>query len=146
MPRDAALLDRALLGRVALMAPTIAALTFGWFAWRLAEGAPEALVRSETFTLLAMCCWFNVLNCQSATASALGPRLLANHWLAGGLALSIALQIAVLQVPALGALFHAQPLQASTLLPLAALASTVLWVEELRKLRVRRRRHAGGTA
>ena len=146
VPRDAALLDRALLGRVALMAPTIAALTFGWFARRLAEGAPEALVRSETFTLLAMCCWFNVLNCQSATASALGPRLLANRWLAGGLALSIALQIAVLQVPALGALFHAQPLQASTLLPLAALASTVLWVEELRKLRGRRRRPAEGTA
>jgi magnesium-transporting ATPase (P-type) len=67
---------RPLLGascwRVALMTPMIAAVTFGWFAWRLSQGVPEALVRTETFTVLAMCCWFNVLNCQSATASALG--------------------------------------------------------------------------
>ena len=56
-------------------------------------------MRSETFTLLAMCCWFNVLNCQSATARRWPAAAGLIHWLAGGLALSIALQIAVLQVP-----------------------------------------------
>jgi Ca2+-transporting ATPase len=133
-----------MLGRVALMTPMIAAVTFGWFAWRLAEGVPEPLVRTETFTVLAICQWFNVLNCQSATASALGPRLLRNRWLAGGLALSVALQVAVLYVPAMNALFHTVPLPASSLLPLLALASAVLWMEELRKLVVRasRRRAA----
>ncbi|GAB4037852.1 MAG: cation-translocating P-type ATPase [Rubrivivax sp.] len=139
VPRDDPLLGRELLQRVALMTPLIAGVTFGWFAWRLAGGAPEALVRTETFTLLAMCAWFNVLNCQSATASALGPRLLRNPWLAGGLALSVALQAAVLYVPAMNALFHTEPLAPASLLPLLALASTVLWAEELRKLFVRRR-------
>jgi Ca2+-transporting ATPase len=33
----------------------IAAVTFGWFAWRLGEGAALEIVRTETFTVLAMC-------------------------------------------------------------------------------------------
>ena len=33
----------------------------------------------------------------------------------------------------MNALFHTVPLPAATLLPLVALASAVLWVEELRK-------------
>lgn len=140
VPRDDRLLGPELLARVALMTPMIAAVTFGWFAWRISQGAPEMPVRSETFTLLAMCAWFNVLNCQSATASALGPRLLRNPWLAGGLTLSVALQAAVLYVPAMNALFHTVPLPPASLLPLLALASLVLWVEELRKLIVRRSR------
>ena len=138
VPRDDRLLGWPLLQRVLLMTPLIAAVTFGWFAWRLSAGAPEALVRTETFTVLAMCQWFNVLNCQSATASALGPRLLRNRWLAAGLSLSVALQAAVLYVPALNTLFHTVPLPLESLLPLLALASAVLWAEELRKLVVRR--------
>ena len=140
VPRDDRLLGWALLQRVLLMTPLIAAVTFGWFAWRLSHGVPEALVRTETFTVLAMCQWFNVLNCQSATASALGPRLLRNHWLAAGLTLSVALQAAVLYVPALNSLFHTVPLPLQSLVPLLALASCVLWAQELRKLVVRRRR------
>ena len=138
VPRNDRLLGRALLQRVALMTPMIAAVTFGWFAWRLSQGVPEALVRTETFTVLAMCQWFNVLNCQSERASALGPRLLRNPWLAGGLSLSIALQAAVIYLPPMNELFHTVPLPLSSLLPLLLLASAVLWVEELRKLWVRR--------
>ena len=33
----------------------------------------STLVRTETFTLLAMCQWFNVLNCQSASALGAAP-------------------------------------------------------------------------
>jgi Ca2+-transporting ATPase len=146
VPRDDRLLGAALLRRVALMTPTIALVTFGWFAWRLSQGAPEALVRTETFTVLALCQWFNVLNCQSARASALGPRLLRNRWLAGGLALGVALQAAVLYVPAMNALFHTVPLPLASLLPLAGVASLVLWVEELRKLLARLARPAGAAA
>ncbi|MCD0420873.1 HAD-IC family P-type ATPase [Rubrivivax sp. JA1024] len=137
VPRDDRLLGTALLRRVALMTPMIAAVTFGWFAWRLSQGVPEDLVRTETFTVLAMCQWFNVLNCQSATASALGARLLRNRWLVGGLSLSVALQAAVLYLPPMNALFHTVPLPPASLLPLLALASLVLWAEEARKLRAR---------
>jgi Ca2+-transporting ATPase len=134
VPRADRLLSWSLLKRVLLMTPLIAAVTFGWFAWRLSMGEPEALVRTETFTVLAMCQWFNVLNCRSATRSALGRGLLSNPWLAGGLTLSVLLQAAVIYVPALNELFHTEPLPLASLLPLLALASCVLWVEELRKL------------
>lgn len=138
VPRTDPLLDRMLLQRVALMATVTVAVCFGWFAGRLAAGGDIAAVRTETFTLLAMCQWFNVLNCQSATRTSLGPALLRNRWLLGGLVLSIALQLAVLYLPVMNAMLHTVPLPGWTLLLLAALASTVLWGEELRKLVARR--------
>jgi Ca2+-transporting ATPase len=141
--RDDALLSRAMLARVALMTPAIAGVTFGWFAWRLSNGVPEDLARTETFTLLAMCQWFNVLNCESATASALRLGVARNPWLLGGLALSVLLQGLVLYAPPLNDLFHTVPLAPASLLPLLAAASLVLWAEEARKLLTRRRMAAG---
>ncbi|MGA0610774.1 cation-translocating P-type ATPase [Caldimonas sp. KR1-144] len=131
--RDGALLDAAMLMRAAAMAAATVAIVFGWFSWRLAQGADEALVRCESFTLLAMCQWFNVLNCRSQRRSAWSGRLWRNPWLLGGLAVSVALQAAVLYAPALNRLFHTQALPPSTLALLLVLASGVLWVEEARK-------------
>ncbi|MDP1650085.1 MAG: HAD-IC family P-type ATPase [Rubrivivax sp.] len=139
VPRDDRLLSREMLLRVALMTPMIAAVSFGWFAWRMGQGLPVDIVRTETFTVLAMCQWFNVLNCQSATRSALRLGLLGNPWLLGGLTLSVALQGLVLYSPPMNALFHTVPLAATALLPLVVLASAVLWAEELRKAIVRAR-------
>jgi len=133
VPRDDPLFSRTMLVRTALMALTAAAVAFAWFAWRLREGAPIDLVRTEVFTLVAVTQWFNVINCQSATASALRLGLLRNRWLLGGLVLSVALQAAVLYAPPLNAMFHTVPLAPAALLPIVALASSVLWVEELRK-------------
>jgi Ca2+-transporting ATPase len=139
VPRDDRLLGPDLLWRMAVMTPVAAAATFGWFAWRLDQGVALDLVRTETFTVLVMCQWFNVLNCESATRTALGPALLRNPWLFGGLALSVLLQVAVLYAPALNAMFHTVPVPLEQLLPMAAVASVVLWAEELRKWLVRRR-------
>jgi magnesium-transporting ATPase (P-type) len=136
--RNDRLLGAEMLKRVALMTPLIAGVTFGWFAWRLGQGTALELVRTETFTVLAMCQWFNVLNCQSASASALGLRIVRNRWLLGGLSLSVLLQAVVLYAPPMNALFHTVPLPLESLLPLLGLASLVLWLEEARKLLVRR--------
>ncbi|MBU6441960.1 MAG: HAD-IC family P-type ATPase [Betaproteobacteria bacterium] len=149
--RDQPLLDRAMLGRIALLAPVAVALTFGWFAWRLTSGLAYELVQTETFTLLALCQWFNALNCQSASASALRLGVLRNRWLLGGFALSVVLQAGVLYLPLLNRLFHTVPLPLDDLLGIAVAASGVLWVEELRKAWVRWRvraaaRGAGGVA
>ena len=135
--RGERLLDREMLKRVALMTPAIAGVTLGWFAWRLSTGAPLELVRTETFTVLAMCQWFNVLSCRSATRSALEPGLFRNPWLLGALALSVGLQALVIYVPPFNSLFHTVPLPLASLLPLALVASLVLWVEEARKLLLR---------
>ena len=102
--RDEPLVDRGMLVRVALMAGASVLATFGWFAWRVGQGLPLELVRTETFTVLAVCQWFNVLNCRSATRSALHFGLLQNPWLLGGLLLSVLLQAAVIYAPPLNAL------------------------------------------
>ncbi len=124
--------------------PVIAAVTFGWFAWRIGQGAALELVRTETFTVLAMCQWFNVLNCQSATRSALRLGVLSNPWLLGGLSLSVLLQVAVIYFEPMNTLFHTAPLPPTTLLALLALTSLVLWAEELRKWAFRLRRGRQG--
>jgi Ca2+-transporting ATPase len=46
----------------------------------------------------------------------------------------------------MNALFHTVPLPLASLLPLAGVASLVLWVEELRKLLARLARPAGAAA
>ncbi len=134
VPRDDRLLSNTMLRRVALLVPAAVAATFGWFVWRQAQGVPFDVVRTETFTVLAMCQWFNVLNCQSDTHSALRLRILRNPWLLGGLLISVMLQIAVLYWAPLNELFHTVPIAPADLLPLVAVASLVLWTEELRKL------------
>ncbi|MBT9594944.1 MAG: cation transporting ATPase C-terminal domain-containing protein [Vitreoscilla sp.] len=120
-----------MLRRVALMMPLIAAATFDWFAWRLGQGAALEIVRTETFTVLAMCQWFNVSNCQSAGVSALGPRIVRNRWLLGGLLLSVLLQALVLYAPPMNALLE------TVLVPQLVMASAALWAEHARKLWVR---------
>ena len=83
VPRNDRLLSGEMLRRVALMTPMIALATFGWFVWRQAGDMPYEMVRTETFTVLAVCQWFNVLNCQSATRSALQLRHLPQPLAAG---------------------------------------------------------------
>jgi magnesium-transporting ATPase (P-type) len=142
LPRDAALLDREMLTRAALMALTAAATAFAWYAWRLHAGVAIELVRTEVFTLVALTQWFNAINCGSPWRSAFAAGWRNNRWLAGGLALSVLLQAAVLELPSLNVWFYTQPLPWTTLLALLALAGTVLWGEEARKLLLRRRMHA----
>jgi len=139
IPRDEPLLTRALLARMALMTSAIAVSTLGWLVVRIAAGIPEAQARSEAFTLLAICEWFNVLNCRSATKSALSPGLLRNRWLVGGLVAGNALQAAVIFWTPLGRVFHTVPFGMAEVFALGAVGSLVLWVEEIRKLFARRR-------
>ena len=128
------LLTRALLKRVLLMTPVMAASTFGYFIWRLSADIPFAQVQTETFTVLAACQWFNVLNCQSATQSVFSNRLIKNKWLIGGLLIGILLQFSVIYSETMNKLFHTVPIPPADFLPIIAAASLVLWFEESRKL------------
>lgn len=138
--RGASLLSRALLSRLVPMSLTIAAVTAGWLAWGTSAGWDSAQVRTGTFFALTVCDWFNLLNCRSATRSVFSRHQGPNGWLAIGLAVSVALQLAVMYVPWLTGLFHTAPLPLSHLAAIVGLGSLVLWIEELRKLALRRRR------
>jgi Ca2+-transporting ATPase len=134
VPADEPLLTRVMLARLAVLTPTIVAIVLGWFVWRLqVDEVPLAVVRSEAFTLLVVCEWFNVLNCRSHMHSALDLRGLGNRWLLGGLVVGNLLQVAVVFVPACQGVFHTVAFDAGTVIAIGAAASLVLWIEEARK-------------
>jgi potassium/sodium efflux P-type ATPase len=92
--------------------------------------------RTAAFTTLVLAQLFNCFNARSERASAF-RRLFVNPWLWGAIALSLALQVAVVHVPFLNTAFGTVPLALDQWLSCAALASVVLWYGELRKLLAR---------
>lgn len=138
IPVNQPLLDRALLSRIPLMVLASVISTFGWFVYRLSQGIPIAQVQTETFTVLAVCQWFNVLNCRSALRSAFSWDLLKNPWLIGGLIIGNLLQVAVIYWPPLSQFFHTVPIGTEQFFAIGVVASLVLWAEELRKFIARK--------
>ena len=75
----------------------------------------------------------NAFNSRSETTSAFA-HLFANPWLWGAIALSLLLQVAVVNLDFLNLAFGTVPLAFDQWLVCAAMASVVLWYSELRKL------------
>src|SRR5690606_40758233 len=92
--------------------------------------------RTMAFMTIFFYSMFNVFNARSEERSAFAG-LFSNALLWGAIALSVALQAAVLHVPFLQAAFSTTPLDAGDWLLCAATGSTVLWLGELGKLGVR---------
>jgi len=131
------LLTRMLLVRMGIMVPCIVVSTLGWFIARTAQGVPGPQVQTETFTLLAICEWFNVLNCRSERKSAFSVGLFKNRWLWGGLVVGNLLQVAVVFWAPLNHVFRTVPFSLQEAVALGVVGSLVLWVEEARKLVMR---------
>jgi magnesium-transporting ATPase (P-type) len=131
--RKAVLFTRLMLYRLALMGTVSALVTLGFYASRLRTTYSFDLIRTETFTLVVLCQWLNVLSCRSETVSAFSLTLLKNRWLIGGLLLGATLQFLAIYFAPLSRVLHTLPIPLSHLALLAGLASTVLWAEECRK-------------
>ena len=95
--------------------------------------------RTMAFTTLVFAQLFNCFNARSDRTSAF-YHLFTNRWLWGAIALSAALQVAVVQLPFLGDAFKTVPLAFDEWLICLGLASVVLWADELKKLAERRLR------
>lgn len=91
------------------------------------------------FTTLVVAQLFNCFNARSDRTSAL-HHLFTNRWLWGAIALSLVLQVAVVQLPFLNEAFGTTPLTPADWLVCIALASAVLWADEAKKLLERRLR------
>ena len=110
----------------------------------LVEGTDTLTVaRTAGFTTLVLAQLFNALNARSETTSAFHA-LFANRWLSGSILLSAALQVAVVEVPFLQVAFGTASLDLTHWAACVALASVVLWYDELRKIVLRRRRPVSG--
>ncbi len=111
-----------------------------------AEGAGQGLHRAQTmgFTTLVFFQLFNVFHARFPDRSSF-HRLLANRWVWLAVLSSAALQLAVVYAPFLQRAFSTVPLRPRDWLVCIAVASAVLWVEELKKLGLRflRRKRPG---
>ena len=137
-PVGEALITGPMWRRMLLMVAASVTAIFGFFVWRLRSGAPFELVQTETFTLVAVCQWFNVLNCRSALKSCLSLDVLKNRWLIGGLLLGNLLHVLVIYTDTMNHIFHTVPIPLSDVFLLGLIGSSVLWVEEVRKWLARR--------
>ena len=95
------------------------------------------LARTTAFTVLVLAQLFNAFNARSGTTTAF--RRTHNRWLWGTVILAFGLQVAVVNVPVLNDAFGTEPMRLDQWLVSLALASAVLWVEEIRKVVLRRR-------
>jgi magnesium-transporting ATPase (P-type) len=89
--------------------------------------------RTMAFTTLVLAQLFNCFNARSDRTSAFRT-LFTNRLLWAAIGLSLALQVAVVHVPFLNDAFDTAPLSIRDWMICAALASTVLGADELRKL------------
>lgn len=89
--------------------------------------------RTAGFTVLVFCQLFNCFNARSETTTAF-RHMFGNRWLWGAIALSVALQIAVINIGFLNTAFGTVPLSWDQWLVCIAMSSVVLWFSELRKL------------
>ena len=97
-------------------------------------GLSEA--RTMAFTVLVLAQLFNVFNSRSDTVTA-ARQLFTNPWLWAAVGLSLSLQFAVVYLPLLNEAFDTRPLDPGQWLVCLAMASIVLWVDEIKKLLVR---------
>ncbi|MGQ0596073.1 cation-translocating P-type ATPase [Aquabacterium sp.] len=112
----------------------------------LLEGTQDlTTARTAAFTVLVMGQFFNAFNARSDTDSAF-QGLFNNSWLWAAVALGLALQIAVVELPWLNLAFGTAPLTLAQWGLCAAMGSAVLWVSELRKLGLRHRGIMSGPA
>ena len=97
-----------------------------------AQRAAE-LRRVKLLATLVLAQLYNCFNARSDRVSAF-HQMFANPLLWAAIALSVALQVAVVHVPLLNDAFDTSPLSLGQWAACAALASAVLWTDELRKL------------
>jgi Ca2+-transporting ATPase len=141
-PLGEPILTRPRWTAVALAAIVMAAGTLTILA--VGPGAePEAGVATVAgtmaFNTFVLFQFFNLLNARSDTLSVFGRHTLTNRWLWTSLAGVLALQLAVTHLGPMQRLFDTTSISAAQWAVCVAVASTVLVVEEARKLVVRRR-------
>jgi magnesium-transporting ATPase (P-type) len=95
-----------------------------------------ATARTAGFTTLVLAQLFNCFNARSDSRSAFS-HLFVNRWLWGAIVLSTVLQVAVVHIGFLNTAFSTAPLSVDQWLLCIAMASTVLWYSEARKLVIR---------
>lgn len=92
-----------------------------------------------SLTVLAAFQWFNAWNCRSEKNSLFQMDLFSNKYLLGATAIVISLQMLAVYAPFFQRFLHTVPLTLYEWLMIIAVATSIIWVEEIRKFFYRRR-------
>ena len=135
---DQRIIDRQMQLGVAYIGAVMAVVTLFALDMKLPGGLVEGdhditYARTMAFTVLVLAQLFNTVNSRSDEVTAF-HRLFVNPLLWLAIALSLALQVAVVHIGLLNDAFSTTPLSPSDWLLAAVLASSVLWADEVRKL------------
>ncbi|HEX5968755.1 MAG TPA: cation-translocating P-type ATPase C-terminal domain-containing protein, partial [Intrasporangium sp.] len=139
------ILDRAMWTRIGFIGLVMAAVTLLTIDIMLPGGVVGGgtssleVARTAGFTTLVLAQLFNALNSRSDLTSAFW-HLTSNGWLWAAIALALVLQVLVVHIPFLQTAFGTTSLSVGQWLVCLAMASMVLWLEELSKLARRRLR------
>ena len=130
------LVDKLMAWRMFLMAVPMAVGTLylfkGYFETDLVKAWTVSL------TLLAVFQWFNAWNCRSEDRSIFQMNPFSNKFLVGATLVVISLQMLVLYNPVAQKLMHTVPLGREEWFVIIAIASSIIFVEEIRKFFYRR--------
>ncbi len=129
--RNGNILNRKIIGFLLINVVIMAGLTLTAFVWYFSDGIKKA--RTATFVVMALTQMFNVFNLRSLDRSVFRIGFFSNKWINLAIGVSVALLIAVTELPFLANLFHFESLPRIDFLVLCALSSTVLWAGETYK-------------
>ncbi|HLO75904.1 MAG TPA: HAD-IC family P-type ATPase [Magnetospirillum sp.] len=135
--RDEAILSRPRLIRLLTYGLTMATGTLGMFWWSLSRGDDTAHAQTLAFTTFVLFQVFNVFNARVANESALTRCMFRNGKLWLALAAVLGLQAVAVNWGPAQALFHTTPLAATEWLLAAAVAASVVVLDESRKFLAR---------
>jgi Ca2+-transporting ATPase len=136
-PADEPILTRRRWSAIGLAAVVMAVGTLAVFMWAPgpeAEAGVASVAGTMGFNTFVLFQFFNILNVRSENTSVFSRMLFSNKSLWISLATVLLLQIGVTHVSFMQSLFETTSLSLSEWAVCIAVASSILWVEEIRKL------------
>ncbi len=140
-PKDEKILTRPRWTAIGTSAAVMALGTLAVLEWApggVVDAATPSVAGTMAFNTFVLFQFFNILNARHDTRTVFHRDTFANRWLWVSLGAVVALQVAVTHVGPLQRLFDTTSITLGQWLLAAAVASSVLWVEEARKFIVRR--------
>jgi len=135
-PPDESIFAHGMWQHIVWVGLFVGGISIASLAWAIARGVEYW--QTVVFTVLTVSQLFHSLAVRSETASLFTTGLFNNLPMLGAVTLTMLLQMAVIYVPALNAVFHTRPLPVFDLVVCLLLSSLVLFAVEIEKWLVRR--------
>ena len=131
-PSQKYLLDGSMIRRMIVMALPMTVGTLVLFSFYLETDPVKATTIS--LTVLAAFQWFNAWNCRSEHKSIFTTNPFTNKFLLGATGIVVILQVVAVYTPFMQKVLHTVPLNQSDWMLVLGVASSIIFVEEVRKL------------